>query len=208
MREDSIYEAKLLWLHYSYSYLRLKVALLDLQLHLFNPNQPRVPAGRPSGGQWTDGDGDIIPVADNDRSTNDRYLNPHIIDRHVSKTDAELIARMERSTARGHPFSLIMDRNGTFVSAENARDLIKRTIDVNHETVERVASGDLQHAFVTWRFGNETGREAYRKPQYSENIQLRRTYMVGVEIEHDPKSELGYRIITAYPRNYDPRSGR
>lgn len=29
--------------------------------HAFNPNQPRVPAGHPDGGQWTDGD-DGAPV--------------------------------------------------------------------------------------------------------------------------------------------------
>lgn len=39
-------------------------------------------------------------------------------------------------------------------------------------------------------------------------IRFRPTYMVGVEIKHHPKSRLGYRIISAYPRNYNARIGR
>lgn len=166
-----------------------------------------MPAGSPDGGQWTDGDGGVIPVVDSDRSGKDRYLNRHIMKNHAGKTDAELIARMKRKTVRGPYVSRIMDRNGSFASAENARDFIRRTLDMNHKIVERVARGELPDAFLVHRFGNETGREAYRHPQYSENIQLRKTYKVGVEIEHDPNSELGYRIITAYPRNHDARFG-
>lgn len=72
MFSEAEYQAKLLWLRYSYSYLRLKVALLDLQLHLFNPNQPRVPAGRPDGGQWTAGD-DADPPVINDPPIEEVY---------------------------------------------------------------------------------------------------------------------------------------
>jgi hypothetical protein len=39
--------------------LRFKLALIKgaLRLKVFNPNQPRVPAGNPDGGQWTDAGG-------------------------------------------------------------------------------------------------------------------------------------------------------
>ncbi len=186
----------------------LKEALPDLELHLFNPNQPRVPAGRPDGGQWTDGYEGVIPVADNDRPGEDRYLNPHIMDRHVGKTDAELIERMERDTFRGLFKTYYLDRNGSFTSEENARDLIKRTIDTNPEAVTRVSSGLSPSELLTYRFGFETGREAYREPPDSEIIRMRPTYVVGVRIMHDPKSELGYSIITAFPRNFLARIGR
>lgn len=49
MCDDPEYEARFLWLRHTYSYLRVKVALLRLQLAFetaFNPNRPRVPAGR------------------------------------------------------------------------------------------------------------------------------------------------------------------
>lgn len=201
----------LLQLRADHSALRAEVAWLELLLAFkaaFNPNQPRVPAGRPDGGQWTDGDGDVIPVADSDRPGNDRYLNPHILRDHVGKSDAELVARMEKQTRRGWYRSRIMDRNGSFESAENARDLIRRTIDINHDIVERVARGQLPRAFITRRIGSATGREAYREPPDSDIIRLRTTYDVGVEIVHDQTSDAGYRIISAYPRNYNPRIGR
>lgn len=40
----------------SLALIRLGMALDRWLDHAFNPNQPRVPAGHPDGGQWTDGD--------------------------------------------------------------------------------------------------------------------------------------------------------
>lgn len=174
----------------------------------FNPDQPRVPAGHPGGGQWTDGDDGVIPVADNDRPGNDRYLNPHILQDHVGKTDAELVERLKALRSRVLIYDVITDRNGSFTSGESARDFIIRTIDMNHETVERVARGQLPGAFLTWRFGGGTGREAILIQHDPEIIRVRKTYEVGVYIVYEPNSEFGYRVRTAYPRNYNPRLGR
>lgn len=190
-----------------YALLRLELAFDRAVKAGFNPGQLRVPTGQPDGGQWTDGDGDVIPAAD-DRPGNDRYLNDHILRDHVGKSDTELIARMKRETVRGRFASRIMDRNGAFASEEDARDLIRRTLDMNHEVVERVARGQLPRAFITLRVGSETGKEAYREPSDSDVIRMRRTYEVGVEIMHNQNSGSGYRIISAYPRNYNPRTGR
>ena len=38
-----------------------KLCDLDRAIKAFNPNQPRVPAGNPDGGQWTDGSGSNAP---------------------------------------------------------------------------------------------------------------------------------------------------
>lgn len=209
MREAMDYTTKLLWLRYTHSWLRVKIALLDLELHLYNPNQPRVPAGHPDGGQWTDGDGGIVTtVADNDRPHEDRYLNPHIMANHVGKSDAELVERIRRSQFRLFGYSSGIDRNGSFASIEDARDLISRTIGMNAEAVTRVASGQLPHAFLTHRFGYVTGREAYTEPSDSEIIRIRKTYEVGVYILHNSQAALGYQIHSAYPRNFNARIGR
>ncbi len=193
----------------SLALIRLGMALERWLDHAFNPNQPRVPAGSPDGGQWTDGDAaGIIPVADNDRPSEDRYLNQHIMDRHVGKSELELIARMERDTRHTLLGTRYMYRNGSFASKETARDFIRRTIEMFPETVSQVANGVIPDAFLTHRFGYETGREAYRNPVDPEIIQLRTTYNVGVLIIHDPGNPLGYRIDTAYPRNFNPRTGR
>lgn len=130
------------------------------------------------------------------------------MDRHVGKTDDELIARLKRERYRAGIASVITDRTGSFASAESARDFIIRTIDMNHETIERVARGQLPDAFLTWRFGHETGREAIEDPTGSKIIRLRKTYEVGVYIVYNPNSEVGYDIRTAYPRNFNPRIGR
>jgi hypothetical protein len=211
MRSQADHHLVLCRLRWEHAALRMDLAMLRLQLALeaaFNPNQPRVPAGHPDGGQWTDGDAGIIPVADSDRPSKEKYLNQHIMDRHVGKSDAELIARVDRETIRGRFLSKIIDRDGSFASVDDARDLIKRTIEMNPEAVARVISNQSPWEFLTHRFGNVTGKEAYREPPDSEIIRIRPTYEVGVRIDHDPGSELGYRIRTAYPRNYNPRYGR
>ena len=68
--------------------------------------------------------------------------------------------------------------------------------------------GVIPDAFLTHRFGYETGREAYRDPVEPDIIGLRATYNVGVLIIHDARTASGYRIDTAYPRNFNPRTGR
>ena len=126
----------------SLALIRLGMALERWLDHAYSPNQPRVPAGHPDGGQWTDGnDAGVIPVADNDRPGNDRYLNRHIMDDHVGKSDIELIARMEMETRRSWFRTRYMDRNGSFASKEAARDFIRRTIEMFPETVSQVANG-------------------------------------------------------------------
>jgi hypothetical protein len=47
------------WLKSELAYLRARVALRALAPYFgkFDPDQPRLPAGQPGGGQWTDGDG-------------------------------------------------------------------------------------------------------------------------------------------------------
>lgn len=112
-------ELSLLKLAHSSQAVSLALISLGMALdrwldHAFNPNQPRVPAGRPDGGQWTDGDdAGVIPVADNNRPGGDRYLNPHIVNDHIGKSDAELIARMESETRRTWFGTRYMYRNGS-----------------------------------------------------------------------------------------------
>ena len=48
-----------------------------------------------------------------------------------------------------------------------------------------------------------TGREAERVGDI-DNIVIRKTYNVGVEIRHDPFSKKGFIVRTAYPFNESP----
>lgn len=194
----------------------------------YSPDQPRVPAGSSEGGQWTSGDGnnagaeaatandeddgssdgadeDAAPELVQDRS--DRLLNNHIIRDHVAKTDEELKARIRADQTRGLFLSRGMDRNGSFDSIESARDFISQTIANNPGGVAQVATGQTDGKFLVWRFGYHTGREAIMDAPGSE-IRMRPTYEVGVLIVHDPRADFGYRVVTAFPRNFNPRTGR
>jgi hypothetical protein len=172
----------------------------------YSPDQPRISAGNSDGGQWTSDAGNDSQ-SDTSDFESDRYVNTHIINNHVGKTDEELKERIRKAQIRGLFVTLGMDRNGSFDSVESARDFIRRTLDNNPDAVSMVASGQSPDAFVTWRFGYETGKEAYLETPDSD-IRMRKTYSVGVFIAHDPRADFGYRIITAYPRNFNPRIGR
>jgi len=201
------FEAEILRLKWLTALNNLETAVRHYNLALkYSPTQPRVQAGNPEGGQWTTVAG-VDAGSDSSNFSNDRYLNRHIVDSHVGKTDEELTERIRNTRIRGLFLTVGMDRNGSFDSVKSARDLIKRTLDNNPDVVSAVASGRSPDAFLTWRFGFETGREAYLETPDS-SIRMRKTYGVGVAIAHDPNSEFGYRVITAYPRNLNPRIGR
>jgi hypothetical protein len=84
---------------------------ITLRLKRFNPAQPRVPAGHPDGGRWTDGgggggsgDATFIPVGSRDEERTplkvdleeEEASGGHAIRQHVGKSYAELIGRLER----------------------------------------------------------------------------------------------------------------
>ncbi|MGB9364932.1 MAG: RNase A-like domain-containing protein [Xanthobacteraceae bacterium] len=190
----------------------------------FNPDQPRDELGRWSdaggaadGGGSGDNEGtengdrsnaadeDAVPEPVQDRA--DRVLNRHIIENHVAKTDEELKARIRESQWRGLVARGGMDRNGSFDSIESARDFISQTIANNPADVARVAGGEEKTKFLAWRFGYQTGREAILDAPDAE-VRMRPTYEVGVLIAHDPRADFGYRVVNAFPRNFNPRTGR
>lgn len=84
---------------------------------------------------------------------------------------------------------------------------LRKTIVNNPGEVAKVASGEKKEAFLTSEYGRETGREAYLDSPDPE-IRTRTTSGVGVLIVHDRSSGAGYRVVTAFPRNYNARVGR
>jgi len=146
-----------------------------------------------------------VPEPVQDRA--DRLLNRHIIENHVAKTDEELKARIRESQWRGLFARGGMDRNGSFDSMESARDFISQTIANNPGDVARVANGEVEGKFLVWRFGYQTGREAILDTPDAE-VRMRPTYEVGVLIAHDPRADFGYRVVNAFPRNFNQRTGR
>lgn len=156
------------WLIAAY---RVEVAFLRLRLSLraYHADQPRVPAGNPNGGQWTDGDtGDghdsaddarIVHVSDDaDRRyrvllSEEEARGGHTLREHVGKTDAEMMGRVLASRRTFPVISYGLKRDGSFESVGTANDFINRTLEQNAAEVDDVATGRRDDAFMTSRFG-------------------------------------------------------
>ena len=199
--------------------MQLELALLRLRLALkagFDPNQPRVPAGHPEGGQWTrvgEGVQDEAPIKVAQSPTQRRYTvnlleeearGGHAIRDHVAKTDQELIAVLDKEWRRVRSGGLevvkFLPAKGSFVSIESANDFVNRVLTANPDIVDLVASGGKPYRAIEQRFGYVTGKEAYGSAPYA-LPRIRHTYGVRVVIWHDPRRESGYRVYTAFPIN-------
>ncbi|MEA1832156.1 RNase A-like domain-containing protein [Methylobacterium durans] len=210
-------EAGILRVRWQVAALQVKLSLLrlGLVLHAYNPGQPRVSAGNPDGGRWTDEDwSDDVRSEDDARITyvgdqserqysvdlqEEEARGGHALRSHIGRTDAELLTRVRRERWSVPFVTVGRRRAGSFPSRETANDLVNRTLERNTSLVDAVAEGRQDTAFLKARFGHRTGREAYRPSDASPFI--RETYGVGAYIVHDSQSSRGYRVQTAYPRN-------
>lgn len=183
----------------------------------FDPNQPRVPAGRPDGGQWTrvegyaresdGGNAEQATIAQAETQggfavdlLEEESLGGHTIQRHVGRSPQSLLARVRGQSFFGLFYTIATRRAGSFPSIMAATKLVNATLAQNHVTVDQVARGILASAFVTAVFTSKTGIEAYR-PTLRAQPYIRDTFGVGVSILHDPSTSNGFRVVRAYPRN-------
>ncbi|WP_267422937.1 RNase A-like domain-containing protein [Methylobacterium sp. GC_Met_2] len=201
---DEIVVQRTRW-HLAALKVELKLFRLKLTVSAYNPGQPRVPAGRRDGGQWTDedrlggrganDDARLIFVGDAD---DQRYRvdllaeegRRHAIREHVGKSDTELFERVQKSQWRSLVANGGMRRNGGFESLETANNLVNQAIETNKAAVDRVASGEDDRKFIRKMFDYKTGREAYSTDEGA--VYMRDTYSAGVELRHDPRSPAGF----------------
>lgn len=178
----------------------------------FDPNQPRVPAGVPEGGQWTDADGPYgRPLLDLRE-----FEGPsgHAIARHVGKSPEALKRRIIDSQRRVGMTTIFLPAVSSFPSLEAANKLVRSTLadPRNKPIVDAVAAGDISSRKVLEKtFASKTGIQAYvPRANMPPRITFRRrikplkprvrdTYSVRVVIVHDPAQRCGFRIITAFP---------
>lgn len=195
-------ETDLLELRSALANIRLLIA--DLQLYLalkagFDPNQPRDAIGR-----WTDtGAGISLEIEPETRIAQSdgvrRYTvvlaeeearGGHAIRRHVGKTDAELIARLRSMRLDSLFVTIAAEAQGSFASLEEANNLVNRVLEIHAPLVDQVSMGLEKEVWFQWRFGYQTGTEAYR-PDPDTVPYMRPTYEVGVLIRHDKRSVRG-----------------
>ncbi len=148
------------------------------------------------------GSGQRVHVAANDGSSGfpiDLSENRHVLEEHV-KSRQYVLARVremaERARVLGDTFEGL--RAGAFPSLEAANKLVNSTISQNQVKVDQVASGKIREDTIEAQFRSPTGYEGYVQRTYSQ-AELRDTYGVKVVIRHDPYSQSGYRIVSAYP---------
>lgn len=175
----------------------------------FNPNQPRVPAGNPDGGQWTDGGGNADLELVQYRSEGlpvdlleERDLGGHTIERHVGRSNESLLNDLRNtlsSITRKGDFGDGL-RDGSFPSLEAANKLVNATIARNSDKVDKVVNGLSGKENLDTVFGSPTGSEAYAASAHSQPY-IRETYGVRVVIVPDRTSAKRYRVETAFPRN-------
>jgi hypothetical protein len=196
--------------------LRVQLAFIKLDLVLrrkYRPDQPRVPAGNPDGGQFTDGSGGRgsgrVRLAQGDRLQGyvvdlreEEARGGHTIRDHVARSPDRLLARVreeQSATTRKRDFAEGL-AVGSFPSLDSATRLVNSTLAQNSAIIEPVASGALPYGTIHQRFGSPTGYEAYAATERSQPY-IRETTSVSVHIRHDPLSKRGFRVLTAFPSN-------
>jgi hypothetical protein len=176
----------------------------------YNADQPRAPAGTPEGGQWTSGEGggERTQVAQTSEAFGLIDLTEHeaprgsghTIERHVGKSDAFLIRRVETERYPGVFVSVGLEAAGTFPSLEAANKLVSATIAENASQVQEIINKSGGKAVLQSYFSAPTGREAY-KPGPNAQPSIRPTYGVLVVVRPDSRTSRGYSIVTAMPNN-------
>lgn len=116
-------QSKLTELRREHAGLAMQLAVIKLGLaldrwldHAFNPNQPRVPAGRPEGGQWTDGDAGAAPKLPAARPTVSVHSNTRITI-HYPNGSAQTRIDGSRSWRNHNPGNI---KAGTFANGHGA----------------------------------------------------------------------------------------
>ncbi|WEK05494.1 MAG: hypothetical protein P0Y65_04350 [Candidatus Devosia phytovorans] len=93
---------------------------------------------------------------------------------------------------------------GSFHSLGEANILVAAVLRSRPDLVQAAINGQRRPQSILYRFGYNTGYEAYQPNQQILPV-IRTTYWVEVWITHDPNpNSRGYRVITAYPMNDTP----
>ncbi len=207
----------------------LQRELQALALKVFDPAQPRIPAGQPGGGRWTreggsiargDQSGDFILSAQREFPPDNRVVlefeeggphGGHTIRDHVGKSDEYLIAEVEKTVDRlsiAPGVNVVFARpEGSFTDVRSANDLINMALQARNDKVDLVRSGQSERETIDHRFGYPTGREAYYSVEAG-RVMFRPAYEVRMVIVPDQVVGQGFRVLTAFPINQTGRSAR
>ena len=227
--EQEEFERELLQLRWEVKKLKLDHELWCLE-QKYSPNQPRDDRGRwtdsgagaqpigPAGSSASDGvvlsdatPDPIMPGAQYAQNEPQRrpidlreeqQLGGHAIEGHVGKSQEFLLARVRRLAldAERDGFGDGL-RVGSFSSLEAANKLVSATVARNPAKVDLVTSGRSSSEELDGYFDAPTGYEAYARTERSQPY-IRDTYGVRVIIVPHDRAAKGFRVDTAYPKNF------
>jgi len=175
----------------------------------YDPDQPRVPAGNPDGGQWTTDDAGTVQIAQGpgrpgypiDLTEHEAARGiGHTIRDHVGKSEQYLLSVVTDIAQRAERLGDLAGElsEGSFPSLEAANKLVSATVAENQTKVDSVINGSVNGAqFEAW-FSSPTGYEAYAANERSQP-DIRETYGVRVVVVRDSDSASGFQILTAFP---------
>ena len=151
-------------LAYEIAALRVELALKRLiaLTRKYSPDQPRIPAGQPGGGRWTDGGGDrdaerfdSEPIGEllTDQGLpisilEEEVLGGHTYQRHINKSEEYLKSRVLGSEVNVPPILTAgRKRAGSFTSLEAADKLVNATLSdpVNEGKLRAFASREFPY---------------------------------------------------------------
>jgi hypothetical protein len=115
--------------------------------------------------------------------------------------DPAAVARDESGTVEPADF-VVGKRMGSFTDYDAANQLVNATLLRNRERVDRLVEGKSSKDELDATFDSPTGKEAFA-PDELADPQSRQTYSVRVVIVADHRTPRGYRVHTAFPRNFD-----
>jgi hypothetical protein len=126
--------------------------------------------------------------------------NAKCVDPWISMKDPAAAPRDEPGMAADFMVEL---RKGSFTDIEAANRHVNATLLRNRNGVDRVAEGKSSRAALDALFGWETGKEAFVTGGQIEP-RIRETYGVRVVIVAYRQIARGFRVHTAFPRNFYP----
>ena len=127
----------------------------------------------------------------------------HTVGAHVGRSESSLLSDIrEIALSAGDAIDFANGlREGSFPSLEAANKLVNATVSQNQDKVDLVTGGLSPREELDAVFGSPTGYEAFLRTGRSTPY-IRDTYGVRVVIIPDQNSAKGYRVDTAFPRNF------
>lgn len=125
----------------------------------------------------------------------------HTVDRHVAKSNIDLMEYMQRETYRSPNLEVVKMVHGSYNSIQEANYYVNDILSENKDVIDSVIKNrNYKGIWIGKYYGTPTGREAFREDPYSTPY-IRQTFSAGVQVIYAPTTSRKYTVLTAFPFN-------